>query len=344
MNTMPKTFQIPEHLNAHIPAEHRGLRRDQVKMMVVGKDRNPVHSRFELLDQFLNTGDVLVLNNSRTIPPVLRGSQGNNSVEIRLSRNLSSSQWEALVLGSVINSKQPIYFPEGVTARITGSGSESPLVSLSFSEAGSSLLSFIYLYGEPVRYEYIDYPWTLDTYQTVYGSVPGSVEMPSAGRAFTWKMINYLKTKGVQIAFIHLHAGLSYYEEDRWPDPKNHPEPYHVPQDTVKIIQQAKDAGKRIIAVGTTVVRALETSVNEEGELYASEGNTSLYVDHHYKHAVVDGLLTGFHEPETSHLDMLSSFLPVPALFKAYDEALQCDYLWHEFGDMNLLFSKSDQS
>ncbi|ARI77401.1 S-adenosylmethionine:tRNA ribosyltransferase-isomerase [Halobacillus mangrovi] len=344
MNEISTAFQIPNHLNAHIPAEQRGLRRDQVKMMVVGIDRKPVHSRFDLLDQFLNSGDVLVLNKSRTIPPVLRGSQGNNPIEIRLSRKLSTNQWEALVLGRVINRKQPIYFPDGVTARIAGMGSERPLVSLTFSETGSSLFSFIYDYGDPIRYEYIDYPWPLDTYQTVYGSVPGSAEMPSAGRAFTWKMIKHLKAKGIKIAFLHLHTGLSYYEDDRWPDPKNHPEPYHVPLETVKIIQQAKAARKRIIAVGTTVVRALETSVNEEGNLYESEGNTSLYVDQHYKHAVVDGLLTGFHEPEASHLDMLSSFLPANELLKAYEEALQNNYLWHEFGDMNLLFSSSDQS
>ncbi|KHE69861.1 S-adenosylmethionine:tRNA ribosyltransferase-isomerase [Halobacillus sp. BBL2006] len=338
MSNLPERFQVPDNLNAVSPAEYEGGSRDQVRMMVLDQSLpKPLHNQFNQIGQYLNPGDILVLNNSRTIPPVLKGKQGKNPVEVRLSREISTNQWEALVLGPLTQANAAIILPDEMKAYITGTGSEHPLVTLTFSESGRSLLDFLYRYGEPVRYEYIDQPWPLDAYQTVYGSLPGSVEMASAGRAFTWKLLNSLKAKGIKLAFIQLHTGLSYYEKNRWPDPRNHPENYRVPEDTVKMIQSVKSEGNRVIAVGTTVVRALESSVNCNGELVAHSGVTTLYVDHHHKHSVVDGLLTGFHEPEASHLDMLASFLPESTLMNGYNEAIQKGYLWHEFGDMNLL-------
>ncbi|KGP71491.1 S-adenosylmethionine:tRNA ribosyltransferase-isomerase [Pontibacillus yanchengensis] len=341
MNTLATSFHIPDSLHAEVPPEHRGLRRDDVRLMVLQKgEKNASHNRFDEIDKFLEAGDVLVVNNSRTIPPVLKGSQGKQNVEIRLSRKISTHQWEALLLGTFIQTNVPIQLSEGLEATISGLGSEPPLVTLSFSEGGSTLLDYIYRYGEPVRYEYIHHPWPLETYQTVYGAIPGSVEMPSAGRAFTWGLLSKLKAKGVRIASIQLHAGLSYYEKNRWPNPNNHPEAFAVPEETAKLINTAKQNGKRVIAVGTTVVRALESTVHEQGEVKASSGITKLYIDQHHRVTSVDGLLTGFHEPEASHLHMLRAFMPEKKLIKAYKEALNKGYLWHEFGDMNLILSE----
>ncbi|MYL32450.1 S-adenosylmethionine:tRNA ribosyltransferase-isomerase [Pontibacillus yanchengensis] len=338
MNTLATSFHIPEFLHAEVPPEHKGMSRDEVRLMVLQEDEDSAyHKRFEEIDQFLEDGDVIVLNNSRTIPPVLKGCLGKQNVEIRLSRKISTNQWEALLLGTFRQINVPIQFPEGLEATISGLGSEPPLVTLSFSKGGSSLLDYIYRYGEPVRYEYIHHPWPLETYQTVYGAIPGSVEMPSAGRAFTWDLLSKLKAKGVQTTYIQLHAGLSYYEQNRWPNPKNHPEAFNVPEETARLITQAKQNSNRVIAVGTTVVRALESAVNEHGEVKAISGITRLYIDQNHRVITVDGLLTGFHEPEASHLHMLTAFLPEKKLMKAYGEALHKGYLWHEFGDMNLI-------
>jgi catechol 2,3-dioxygenase-like lactoylglutathione lyase family enzyme len=203
---------------------------------------------------------------------------------------------------------------------------------------GAAFYDFIYRKGQPVRYEYIDTPWPLDKYQTVYGSVPGSVEMASAGRAFSWKLISQLRAEGIEVVPLQLHAGLSYYGDDRWPTPKNHPEEYHLPQGTVDTIRRAKKEGNRVIAVGTTVVRALETVAAEhDGELAAASGMTDLYITKESPLRVVDGLITGLHEPQASHLDLLRAFVSDEHLFISYRNALAKGYMWHEFGDMNLI-------
>jgi S-adenosylmethionine:tRNA ribosyltransferase-isomerase len=196
----------------------------------------------------------------------------------------------------------------------------------------------IYQLGEPVRYEYIRQPWSLDYYQTVYATVPGSVEMPSAGRAFSWELLLKLQNSGVQIVYVQLHTGLSYLLKDECQQsPEQNFEEYLVPADTVRAIHDAKARGNKIIAVGTTVVRALETSVNELGELSPGTGWTNLHIHANYPLRVVDALLTGFHEPEASHLDLLSAFIDRHLLSNAYKQAVDHRYLWHEFGDMNLI-------
>jgi S-adenosylmethionine:tRNA ribosyltransferase-isomerase len=333
-----RSFQVPEILNASIPAEYRGIRRDQVRLMALDTvTGGTFHSTFYQLDEYLREGDLLVLNNSRTIPAVLKGKKGKQTIEIRLSRRLSDHEWEALVVGGVFSVGESIDLPGNLAATIIGLGSETPLVILSFSKSGLDLFDTIYRYGEPIHYEYIETPWPLEVYQTVYASVPGSVEMPSAGRAFSWKLLNKLKQKGVNIAFIKLHAGLSYYGNDRWPNPSKHVEEYCVPEDTARLINETKANNGRVIAVGTTVVRALETAVNHCGSVKAQEGVTSLYIKKGYPLKAVDGLITGLHEPEASHLDLLSAFIEEKLLMKAYGEALAAGYLWHEFGDMNLI-------
>ncbi|WP_066173963.1 S-adenosylmethionine:tRNA ribosyltransferase-isomerase [Bacillus marinisedimentorum] len=340
-----QSFQIPDHLNAAVPAEKRlNKTRDDVRMLVLGRRTgHRIHDHFYSLVNYLEAGDVLVLNNSRTIPPVLKGMQNGRVIETRLSRRISNTCWEAFLPGKVVSAGEPIQFPGGIKAIAAGKGSEAPLVRLLFSEGGPALWNMIYKYGEPVRYEYIDSDLPLDTYQTVYASVPGSVEMPSAGRAFTWKLLNGLQKKGVKITFLQLHAGLSYYENNRWPDPGSRPESYHIPAETAQLINEAREKGKRIIAAGTTAVRALETAAARNGTVKAGGGETTLYIHGDYRLKTVDGLLTGFHEPEASHLHMLTAFVKEGRLLKTYREALQKGYLWHEFGDMNLILPEVDQ-
>jgi S-adenosylmethionine:tRNA ribosyltransferase-isomerase len=230
-----------------------------------------------------------------------------------------------------------------VKAEVTGAGKEKPLIILTFSISGVELMDYIYSWGEPIRYEYIDSDWPLDAYQTAYASVPGSVEMASAGRSFSWKLFENLKRKGIKMAFLTLHTGLSYYGNDRWPNPDKHPEAYHIPKETVDLIHSVKKANARVIAVGTTVVRALETAADEHGILTEVEGITNLYIKKEHQLKTVDGLVTGLHEPEATHLEMLMAFTHEHRLFAAYRQALKRRYLWHEFGDMNLILTGDSQ-
>lgn len=344
MMSTARSFQVPEYLNARMPAEYRGIQRDHVRLMTLDTVTGDCsHNFFNKLGSYLVEGDLLVLNNSRTIPAVLKGKRGKQTIEIRLSRKLSDREWEALIVGGVITVGEKIDLPGGLTATITGLGTEAPLIVLSFSKSGLDLLEIFYQYGEPLHYEYIETPWPIEMYQTVYASVPGSVEMPSAGRAFTWRLLNMLKGKGVNIAYIQLHAGLSYYGNDRWPHPNKHLEEFCVPVKTAELINKTRKNNGRVIAVGTTVVRALETAVNTDGNVEPQEGITSLYIQKGYPLKAVDGLITGFHEPEASHLDLLSAFIDKGLLMKAYKKALADGYLWHEFGDMNLILPMDER-
>ncbi|PPA70806.1 S-adenosylmethionine:tRNA ribosyltransferase-isomerase [Jeotgalibacillus proteolyticus] len=330
-------FTIPPHLHASVPLEMLGQTRDSARLLVLNRFTGETdHSRFAQLGDFLSEGDVLVLNNSRTIPAVLKGRQGGNEVEVRLSRKIKEGEWDGLVLNRQL-ATEVIHFNGDLQAVVVGSGSENPLVRFRFNKKGTDFYNFLYKEAEPVRYEYVKASWPLESYQNVYSSVPGSVEMASAGRAFTWRLLRSLESQGVKLAFIQLHAGLSYYGDDQWPSPKNHPEEFCLPKETVQLIKEAKRNGNRVIAAGTTVVRALETAVTQGGDSQAMRGLTHLHVSKETPLQVADGLLTGFHEPEASHLDMLGAFIDEEVLLRTYKEALEKEYLWHEFGDINLI-------
>lgn len=344
MMTDTRPFQVPAYLNANIPAEYRGSGRDDVRLLALDRiTGESFHYHFSELESILREGDLLVLNNSRTLPAVLKGRKGELPIEIRLSHKVTDQEWEALIIGDVCTVGDKIYLPGELTASVIGKGNESPLVILSFSKSGLDLYDAIYRYGEPLHYEYIKTPWPLEMYQTVYASVPGSVEMASAGRAISYKLLHTLKQKGVGIAYLKLHAGLSYYGNDRWPNPTNHVEAFCIPEETAELVNKTKRNNGRVIAVGTTVVRALETAVNNDGMVEAMEGTTRLYIQKGYPLRAVDGLLTGFHEPEASHLDLLSAFIDEEILMKAYEEVLTAGYLWHEFGDMNLILPMGEK-
>ena len=162
--------------------------------------------------------------------------------------------------------------------------------------------------------------------------------MPSAGRAFTWRLLFDLKRKGIETAYIVLHTGLSSYEDDEID--RDHPaseEEYLVTEGAARRINLAREQGRRVIAVGTTVVRALESAVNEKGRVVAQHGFTRLKITPDYPLKVADGLLTGLHESGASHLEMLSAFVSPDRIRVAYEEAIRRRYLWHEFGDMSLI-------
>jgi S-adenosylmethionine:tRNA ribosyltransferase-isomerase len=345
----PFAFALPAELAAREPPERRGVPRDQVRLMVIDRRTGGVeHTRFDRLGQYLRAGDLLVFNSSRTLPAVLdgRATGGGPRVEVRLAERRSDDTWLALLVcrrgdpfGCGLRAGMRIAFGRGLSATVHERDPHIPrLWRLRFSRTGGELIDLLYRLGRPVRYEYVSRPWALDYYQTVYAREPGSAEMPSAGRAFTWKLLFGLQRRGVEAAHIVLHTGLSSYLDDELD--ALHPaseEEYLVSEAAAEKVNRARASGRRVIAVGTTGVRALESAAGAGGRVRAGHGYTRLHVTAGHVLRVVDGLLTGLHEPEASHLDLLTAFLRAERVRAAYEEAVRLRYLWHEFGDLNLI-------
>src|SRR2546430_9860392 len=345
------TFVLPPELSAKEPPERRGIRRDQVRLLVIERATGKIeHTRFDEIDSYLRQKDLLVFNSSRTLPASMRGCDCGVAhgpcMEVRLAEHLPDDSWLALLLceqgdpfGCGLRVGMQIEFAEGLAATVLERDINIPrLWKLRFSISGTELVDLIYRLGKPIRYEYVSAPWDLDYYQTVYAKEPGSAEMPSAGRAFTWKLLLDLKRRGIESAYIVLHTGLSSYMDDELD--RAHPaseEEYFVSATTAEKINCVRKSGGRMIAVGTTAVRALESAIAETGRVPAQHGYTRLKIDSQHRLKAVDGLLTGLHEPEASHLDLLSAFLSAEKIRAAYEEAIARKYLWHEFGDLNLI-------
>jgi S-adenosylmethionine:tRNA ribosyltransferase-isomerase len=336
-------FFLPPELVAREPAERRGLSRDRVRLLVLDRaSLSSTHTRFDRLPELLGPGDLLVFNASRTLPAVLDARGPDDlRVEVRLTGQHLAGAWLALLRprspGPVI-SGMSLIFEGGLTATVGPPGAAVPyLWPLHFSHDGVELLDRLHRVGRPVRYEYVSSPWPLSDYQTVYAAHPGSAEMPSAGRAFTWRLLFALRRRGVGTAALVLHTGLSSYLDDVLD--REHPvgeEEYRISPGAAAAVNEARDRGGRVIAVGTTVVRALETA-GRNGRVRPGTGRTRLRVTAEHELRVTDGLLTGLHEPQASHLDLLTAFAPAAAIRTAYEEAVERGYLWHEFGDLNLI-------
>ncbi|HEY0322761.1 MAG TPA: S-adenosylmethionine:tRNA ribosyltransferase-isomerase [Pyrinomonadaceae bacterium] len=345
----PFTFILPPELSAKEPPERRGLSRDEVRLMVIDRGSFDVtHTRFNHLGEFLRAGDLLVFNSSRTLPAALEGCAAPEGpcIELRLAEHLPDDSWLALLLCQAgdpfscgLRAGMQIVFNEGLAGTVEERDERIPrLWRIRFSKSGTELINLFYRLGRPIRYEYVSAPWDLDYYQTVYAREPGSAEMPSAGRAFTWRLLLDLRRRGVEAAYLVLHTGLSSYMDDELD--AQHPaseEEYFISASAAEKIARTRAAGGRVIAVGTTVVRALESVADEEGNVSAGHGYTRLHIAAGHKLKTVDGLLTGMHEPEASHLDLLTAFLPPEKIRDAYEEAVRLGYLWHEFGDLNLI-------
>jgi len=344
----PFSFTLPPELAADEPPERRGIARDEVRLLVIDRASGQLeHTRFDHFGEFLRAGDLLVFNSSRTLPASLSGCvEQGPCIEIRLAEHLPDDSWLALLrcqrgdpFSCGLRPKMLVDLGQGLTATIRKRDEHIPrLWQLSFSKSGSELINAFYLVGRPVRYEYVSAPWGLDYYQTVYAREPGSAEMPSAGRAFTWRLLFDLQRRGVETAYIVLHTGLSSYLDEELD--AQHPaseEEYFVSERAADKINEAHARGGRVIAVGTTVVRTLESATDEQKRVQAGHGYTRLHITANHALKAVDGLLTGLHEPEASHLDLLTSFLPAEKIKEAYQEAVRQKYLWHEFGDLNLI-------
>ena len=342
-------FDLPPALEASEPPEARGLARDEVRLMVSHHSTNRViHTRFRNIGEFLQAGDLLVINTSGTMNAALNAVRSDGTpLELHLSTHLPADLWVVEVRALTGKATKPFYDTKaGETLQLPGgaevtlhvpylhSRGEGPhrlwIATLSLPRP---LLDYLEQHGFPIRYSYVNESWPSSYYQTVFATEKGSAEMPSAGRAFTAELITQLVARGVQFTPLLLHTGVASLESHEPP----YEEYYRVPLETARLVNAARANGKRVIAIGTTVVRALETAANAEGIAHPGEGWTNLLITPKRGLRAVNALLTGLHEPCATHLSMLETLAGLEHLKVTYHEALQESYLWHEFGDLHLI-------
>jgi S-adenosylmethionine:tRNA ribosyltransferase-isomerase len=345
-------FELPPELEAHEPPEARGLARDEVRLMVSRlADRRVTHARFRDLPAFLAPGDVLVINTSGTLNAALPATRADGTpLELHLSTRLPAELWVVEVRRPDGNATAPFFDARAGERLALAGGAEAILHTAYHADLRREqdvpirlwiatlhlplpLDDYLAEHGFPIRYGYVHEHWPLAYYQTVYAAEPGSAEMPSAGRAFTPELITRLVARGAQFAPLLLHTGVASPEDHEPP----YEEFYRVPPETARAVNAARAAGKRVIAVGTTTVRALETVADAEGNVHPGEGWTRLVITPRRGLRAVNALLTGLHEPQSTHLLMLETLAGLDHLELAYNEALRQGYLWHEFGDLHLI-------
>lgn len=337
-------FELPTALEAREPLEAHGLARDEVKLMVGYRSEGRIeHRRFRDLPGLLAPGDLLVLNVSATIAAAVAARRADGTaVRVHFATRAPrlGERWRVVELRSADGSR-PVRGHAGEPVTLAGSDEVLKLVApyasgarllLARFEGPLPLEEYLQRHGEPIRYGYVSRSWPLETYQNVYATVPGSAEMPSAGRPFGSELITRLVGRGVLIAPVTLHTGVSSPERHEPP----FPEQFEVPEATARILNATREGGGRVIAVGTTVVRALESVAVPSGRVSAGQGWTGLMITPERGVHVVDGLITGWHEPEASHLRILEAIAGRKLLERCYREALAEGYLWHEFGDSHL--------
>ncbi|MFH9350051.1 S-adenosylmethionine:tRNA ribosyltransferase-isomerase [Kitasatospora sp. NPDC017646] len=340
---------VPPELSARAPAEARGGARGGVRMLVGRRATGAVeHRRFTELPEVLRPGDLLVVNNSATLPAALPGRLPDGTpVALHLSSAQPDQRGTHLVeLRRVVPGTAAAYYPPqesparpGLRVALPAGGAAELVQSFTARlwhaelHLPISLLPYLELHGRAIRYGYVDRDWPIEAYRTVFATVPGSSEMPSAARPFTPGLVARLAGRGVLVAPVTLHTGVASPEAHEAP----YAERFHVPAATARLVGHVRAGGGRVIAVGTTVVRALESAVAPDGTLQEADGWTELVITPERGVRAVDGLLTGWHEPRASHLLMLAAVVGRPLLAGCYREAVQRRYLWHEFGDVNLL-------
>jgi S-adenosylmethionine:tRNA ribosyltransferase-isomerase len=340
-----QAFALGPDLEAASPPEERGIARDQVRMMVAHRSSGSIeHSRFDRIAEHLAAGDAIVVNVSRTLPAavpaisprgeelVLHFSSPHPQderlwvVEPRLPaglgtapfRSLRSGDRLALPGGAAIDVREP-YLGGRLWAarpRIVG-----------------SVEGYLGRRGGPIRYAYAAGEWGIGAYQTIFGIEPGSAEMPSAARPFTPRTLAALAARGVQVVPVVLHCGVSSLEGGESPLPER----FAVSPAAAARVNGVRGSGGRVVAIGTTAVRALESAAGADGRVDAASGWTDLVIGPGRPVAAVDGLLTGWHAPGVSHLDMIEAIAGRSLAARSYAAAVACGYLWHEFGDVHLI-------
>jgi S-adenosylmethionine:tRNA ribosyltransferase-isomerase len=336
-------FVLSPDLEAHEPPEAAGRARDDVRLLVSPGLDEPVDARVASLPEHLVAGDLLVVNTSATVPAALDGRLPDGApVAVHLATPLSDETWLVEVRRFASGTTEPlgrtvagdrVDLPGGSWLDGLAPWRTSHRLTVAALHLTDEVLPYLARHGRPIRYQHVPVPWPIDAYQTVFAEDPGSVEMPSASRPFTTELVTRLVSRGVGITPVTLHTGVSSLEGHEDP----YPERFDVPAATAHRVADAHRDGRRVIALGTTVVRALESAVDAAGRPVPAHGWTERVVSPAEPTRVVDGLITGWHEPRSSHLRLLEAVAGRPALVLAYDRAIRLRYRWHEFGDLHLI-------
>lgn len=326
------------------PPEAHGIARDAVKLLVARPD-GVIHARFTDLGDYLRPGDLLVVNDSATLPAAVDGERAGRPIAIHFSTARADRVWvvELRPAGNAtgnltdIRPGERIEMPGGAVLVVESSYPQPGVVGARLWTARvvveGDVASYLARHGRPIRYSYVSRPWPLSYYQTVFARRPGSAEMPSAARPFSTALVTGLVGAGIGIAPITLHTGVSSANAGEPPVA----EPLHVPAATARLVNFTRAGGGRVIAVGTTVTRALESAAAADGVVRQVAGWTDLVLGPDRPCRVVDGLITGWHDAGASHLLLLEAVAGPELVGRAYREAVEHGYLWHEFGDSALL-------
>lgn len=344
-------FTLPDDLNADAPPEARGVARDGVRLLVADGCDAVQHSAFHHLGAYLRAGDLLVVNTSATLPAAVDAVRADGrGVLVHFSTALDDGRWIAELRppgnegGPVPDGRigEEVALPDGTALTVDQAfpdpavreGSRLWTVRVTTpAGAPEDVPAYLHRHGRPITYGYLRGRWPLTHYQTVFSHEPGSAEMPSAARPFTTDVVLGLIASGVVIAPVTLHTGVSSLESGEAPLPER----YRVPEQTARLAALTRANGGRVIAVGTTATRALESAALADGTVVARDGWTDLVLGPDRPACAVDGLITGLHAPEASHLLLLEAVAGPEVVGRAYQAALEQGYLWHEFGDSSLL-------
>ncbi|TDP96188.1 S-adenosylmethionine:tRNA ribosyltransferase-isomerase [Labedaea rhizosphaerae] len=336
---MTLTFTLPGELSAAEPPEARGLTRDGVRLLVAGP-QGLTHTTFAALPDHLRPGDLVVINTSPTLAAAVEARRADGRhVAVHFAGHRPDGSWvvEIRPARQATGPVQDIVVGERFTVSgLTLIAREPVDARLWTVTVDGDVLELLASHGKPISYAYVHGSWPIADYQTVFAQDDrgsGSAEMPSAGRPFSTRTITDLVAKGVAVAPIVLHTGVSSAEKGEPPQA----EPYRVPAPTARLVELTRANGGRVVAVGTTVTRALETVADPDGTVHAGEGWTELVLGPDRPARVVTGLVTGWHAPGASHLSLLEAVAGQELVAKAYAEAVARRYLWHEFGDSCLL-------
>jgi S-adenosylmethionine:tRNA ribosyltransferase-isomerase len=343
-------FSSPEDRTATEPPEGRGLRRDGVRLMIA-TPAGIQHTIFNRLAEHLRAGDVLVVNTSATVPGQLDGSRDGSAVIVHVAGRLPDGSRVAELrsasdaAGPILDGRvgERIALPAGGVLELiaaypkpgsspTGLGNRLWRARLRVAQSGSDYLRER---ARPISYGYLNASFPISAYQTIFALHPGSAEMPSAGRPFSAELVTRLVAHGVIFAPITLHTGLSSQDASEAPQP----EWFEVSETTADLVDSCRARGGRVIAVGTTATRAIESAAQPDGSVTPASGWTDLVIYPDRPVRVVDGLITGWHDPEASHLLLVESVAGTELTQRAYDAAVAERYLWHEFGDSCLLLN-----
>jgi S-adenosylmethionine:tRNA ribosyltransferase-isomerase len=338
-------FVLSDELTATEPPEHRGSARDQVRLLVGRPDRIQ-HTTFRRLADHLDPGDLVVVNTSQTLAAEFDARTSGGPVVIHVATQLEGGEWvvelrtspvaAAPVLDASIG--DAIELPTGGRLRLDApypypDSSPAGNGNRLWRATGDDLTAVMARFGRPIAYGYLSQRWPLTDYQTIFGRDPGSAEMPSAGRPFSGRVLAQLAARGVRIAPITLHTGVSSQDAGEGPQDER----FSVPETTARLVNATRRERNRVVAVGTTVTRALESAAGPDRLVRGRHGWTDLILGPSRPIRVVSGLITGWHNPEASHLMLVEAVAGVGLTQQAYDEAISEKYRWHEFGDSALL-------